>query len=131
MNRLEQELDLVRSAFPDAELRSEGGVHWVRLPVYPLPDGLYKQGSEVEVAFRIPAEAGEPPYAFWVRPSLELVSGAGLTNYGFPAETPWGSDWGQFSWTVEGPWVPKTDLAAGANALKFVRSFAERLAEGS
>jgi hypothetical protein len=131
MNRLDQELDLVRSVFPDAELRSVDGVHWVRLPAYPLPDGLYKQGPEVEVAFRIPSEAGEPPYAFWVRPGLDLVSGAGLNNYGYPAETPWGSDWGQFSWTIEGPWVPKADLAAGANALKFVRSFAERLGEGS
>ena len=38
-----------------------------------------------------------------------------------------GSDFAQFSWSPLEPWVPKTDIRAGANLLNFARSFAERL----
>ena len=132
MNRVEEELALVRTAFPAAEFEQHDEVNWVRIPAYPLPSGVYRQGDALEfLAFRIPAQAGEAPYGFWVHPGLELCSGAALGNYTYPTETPWGSDWGQFSWSPEGPWVPKTEIRSGANMLDFVRSFAARLKEAS
>jgi hypothetical protein len=131
MNRVEQEMELVRTAFPDAEERPEGGQHWVRIPGYRLPDGVFEGDGDAELAFRVPLQAGEAPYGFWLRPAPKLPSGTELQNYSYPAQTPWGADWGQFSWSPLDPWIPKTDLRAGANMLHFVRSFAVRLGEGS
>ncbi len=130
MNRVEQEFDLVGGVFPEAELHPHEGVNWVRIPAYRLPEGVFRQGPEIQLAFRIPAQVGEAPYGFWVHPGLELLSGLALGNYTYPTQTPWGPDWGQFSWAPEGGWVPKTDIRSGANMLDFVRSFARRLGEG-
>jgi Prokaryotic E2 family E len=132
MNRVEEELALVRTAFPAAELDPHDEVNWVRIPAYPLPPGVYQEGEELELlAFRIPAQAAEAPYGFWVHPGLELSSGQPLGNYTYSTETPWGNDWGQFSWSPEGPWVPKTEIRSGANMLDFVRSFTVRLEEAA
>lgn len=131
MSRVGQELELVRSAFAEAEFLEHGGVNWVRIPSYPLPEGFFKQGPQIELAFRIPVQSGEAPYGFWVRPGLELLSGGEIGNYSYPVATPWGADWGQFSWAPMGEWVPKTDIRTGANMLDFARSFATRLKEGT
>ena len=126
--RIEEELDLLRTAFPDLDYRQEGGVHWVRLPSYPVPAGWTP--GRVEVCFQIPAMAGPAPYAFRVRPPLARADGGQPGNYTYPVTTPWGAAWGQFSWSpVE--WVPKTDIRTGANMLNFALSFANRLCEGA
>lgn len=122
---VEQELELIRSFFPDLEYLEWNGQHWIRIPKYPVPAGWSQ--TEVELACHIPAEAGQPPYGFWVRPPLALESGAEITNCTVAA-TAWGSDWMQFSWSpVE--WKPKADVRLGDNMLNFVRSFADRLRE--
>jgi hypothetical protein len=127
-DRVEEELALLRSAYPDLEHLQDGDVHWVRIPSYAVPEGWSEE--EVEVAVQIPASPGQAPYAFRVRPGLQLVGSGQVNNYTYPVTTPWGDDWGQFSWSpVE--WVPKMDIRAGANMLNFVRSFADRLREGA
>lgn len=131
MNRVAEEMELVRTAFPDAEERPEGGQHWVRILAYQMPENIFVGDLQAELTFRVPLQAGEAPYGFWVRPAPQLRSGAQLGNYSYPGQTPWGADWGQFSWSPLDPWVPKTDLRAGANMLDFVRSFAVRLGEGA
>jgi hypothetical protein len=100
----------------------------VRIPTYPVPESW--SSNEVEVAFQIPPSAGQAPYAFRVRPGLTLIEGAQPTNYTYPVTTPWGDDWGQFSWSPSS-WVPNADIRKGANMLDFVRSFSDRLAEGA
>jgi hypothetical protein len=125
--RIREELDLLRTAYPDLEYREVGDTHWVRIPVYPVPEGW--SHPEVEVCFQIPASPGQAPYAFRVRPGLQLVGGGQADRYTFPVSTPWGDDWGQYSWSPVA-WVPKEDVSAGANMLKFARSFADRLREG-
>ena len=35
--RLEQELALLRSAYPNLEYRLVDGAHWVQIPAYPVP----------------------------------------------------------------------------------------------
>jgi len=102
MNRVEQEMELVRTVFPDAEERPEGGQHWVRIPTYPLPGGIFVD-PQAELVFRVPLQAGEAPYGFWLRPAPQLRSGEQFGNYSHPAVTPWGSDWGQFSWSPLDP----------------------------
>lgn len=130
--RLEQELGLLRTAYPDLEYRLVDGAHWVRIPSYPVPEGWSHEEVEVveaEIAFQIPAQAGQAPYAFYVRPPLTLTDGATPSNYTSTATTPWGSDFAQFSWSPAGPWQAKTDIRTGANMLNFARSFADRLKE--
>jgi len=130
--RLEQELALLRSAYPDLEHIRQDELDWVRIRSYPLPDGWEYQRAAVstaEVAFRIPAQIGEAPYAFFVRPRLTLSEGRTPANYTAEAATPWGQDFAQFSWAIEGSWVPKANIRAGANMLNFARSFAQRLGE--
>jgi Prokaryotic E2 family E len=127
--RLEHELELLRTVYPDLEYRSVEGEHWVRIPAYRVPEGW--SNREVEVAFQIPGQAGQAPYALYVRPALRLAGGGSPSNYTPTATTPWGDDFAQFSWSPVGPWLPKTDIRAGANMLNFARSFADRLKEPS
>lgn len=128
-NRKAAELELLRTVFGDLEVRDDGGRTWVRLPSHAVPAGW--SADHVEVAFCFPLEVGQPPYGFCVRPALTLVSGAAVGNYTPTANTPWGGDFAQFSWSPQEPWVPRTDVRAGANMLNFALSFASRLAEAS
>lgn len=128
IERVHEELELLRTVYPDLEYRGDGDEHWVRLPSYSVPEGW--SHPEVEVAFQIPPSVGQAPYAFRVRPGLQLDTGAQINNYTYPVTTPWGEDWGQFSWSPS-TWVPTEDIRTGANMLHFVRSFAERLREGA
>jgi len=132
--RLEQELALLRTAYPDLEYHLAEEAHWVRIPAYPVPAGWAYQGtaiSEAEIAFQIPTQAGQAPYAFYVRPAFSLAAGGTPSNYTATATTPWGGDFAQFSWSPNEPWIPKAEIRAGANMLNFARSFAERLREPS
>jgi hypothetical protein len=128
-DRMTAEVELLRGNFPDLEVKEDGGRTWVRLPTFRLPQ-VWSVGS-AEIVFTFPVEVGQPPYAFCVRPALTLTSGAQIGNYTAPVTTPWGSDFGQFSWSPSGPWIPRTDLRAGANMLNFVLSFNERLGDPS
>ena len=130
--RLDEELALLRSAYPDLEYLVVGEAHWVRIPAHAVPTGWTHAGTAVtqaEVAFQIPMQAGQAPYAFYARPPITLASGETPGNYTATASTPWGADFAQFSWTPSEPWIPKADIRAGANMLNFARSFADRLGE--
>ena len=124
--RIEQELALLRTVYPDLEWRPD--TFWVRVPAYPVPSGPWVQ-PVVEVACRIPPTVGEQPYAFFLRPGLTAADGRELTNYNYPSSTCFGDDWGQFSWAPE-VWTPHVEITRGSNMLNFVRSFADRLREG-
>jgi hypothetical protein len=121
------ELELLRTQFSEVELRTDD--LWARIPAYPLPPGLWVV-SECEVAFHFPLP-GQPPYGFWTRPGLTLLTGAQPNNYQYPVQTPFGDGWGQFSWAPEEPWAPGADVRRGANMLRWVQSFTRRLAEGA
>lgn len=125
--RIEQELALLRAAYPDLEYRPEG--HWVRLPNYPAAEETWGRSS-VEVSFQIPEQIpAQQPYGFHVRPGLSLQDGQVIDNYAFPAPTAFGGDWGKFSWQLL-VWTPRDDIVAGTNMLNFARSIADRLRQG-
>jgi Prokaryotic E2 family E len=127
IERISEELALLRNAYPDLEYRPAG--HWIRIPGYPVPKDVWNQ-SEVEVCFQIPEQIpGQQPYGFYVRPGLTLRSSSPIDNYTFPAPTGFGDDWGKFSWQLL-VWAPKDDIVAGTNMLNFARSIADRLREG-
>ncbi len=133
--RVEQELALLRRRWPDLDYTENPSGHWVRLSSYPVPPGWNRR--QVEVAFRIPAEAATQPYGFYVRPVLLLEAGGGASqpsNYTHPAaeQPPLGDEpWAMFSWSPLNGWNPQDDVTKGDNMTHFARSFADRLKEAS
>lgn len=126
--RISQELELLRGVFPKLEY-SEAG-HWVLLPEYPLPAGMWNPGVTA-LAFQIPPGLpGQAPYGFHLRLPITLASGAELKNTTASAEAPVGGEWLKFSWSPA-EWRPTIDLRSGSNMLNWVLSFNERLREGA
>ncbi len=136
MSRLDEELELLRVDYPDLEFFADGS--WVRLPRYELLTQLWRP-SIIQVAFQIPPQMGIAPYAFHVHPlvpddldRVEPTSGGEIGNYSFPATTPWGTDWGTFSWGQEdNAWLAAEPIRTGSNMARFVMTFANRFAEGA
>jgi hypothetical protein len=134
-SRVEQEVALLGQHWPALEYAENASGHWVRLPSYPVPPGWTKR--EVEVAFRIPGDAGTQPYGFYVRPALLVKIGDGTSqpgNYTNPASElpPFGDgQWAMFSWSPLNGWHPQDEVAKGDNMTHFARSFADRLKEAS
>jgi len=132
MNRVDDELALLRRRFDNIEYRPDG--QWVRILTYAIPPDLWRP-PVVQVAFQIPPEVAAAPYAFHARPlegeatSFQAVNDQAIGNYTYPANTPWGSDWGTFSWQLE-EWQPTIPITAGTTMLDFARSFAARFSEG-
>lgn len=124
--RVDEELELLRSLFPELEYQEWNGQHWIRLAEFPLPKGWSRLSADI--AFHIPAEVGQPPYGFWVNPPISLASGAAINNSTLGAATPWGSDWMQFSWSPVS-WQPKANIRSGDNMLNFLFWILDRLRE--
>jgi hypothetical protein len=123
--RIDAELELVRSMYPDVEFRAED--LWARIPAYSFPEGWGREHGEV--AFRFPRDVfGEEPYGFWVRPPLLLPGDGAPSNSSGPVATGFGEGWQQFSWAPDG-WRPAAQVRCGTNMLDWVRSFTRRLKE--
>jgi len=123
--RIQEELELIRSFFPDLEYREQE--HWVRIPAYPVPEAWGVTASEV--AFKMPPGLpNEPPYGFWVHPPLALPGGGVPTNTSGPIATGFGDGWQQYSWAPE-VWNPAEEVRQGTNMLDFARSIGDRLKE--
>jgi hypothetical protein len=124
-----KQLELLRTAFPELEYLEAD--HWVRIEDRSVPAGW--SAESVDVAFRIPADPGTPPYGFYVAPPITLANGRVPGNYTYPIppETvPFAGEWGLFSWSPAN-WRPHHDPAKGDNMLDFARSLSDRLAEAS
>jgi len=125
MDRIDAELELIRSQYPRLEFREED--FWARIPDYPVPPGWTV--TEAEVAFQVPRDFfGQEPYGFWVHPVLALPDGGAPTNTSGPVQTGFGEGFQQFSWAPE-EWRPGPEPLAGTNLLDWVRSFGRRLKE--
>ncbi len=128
-DRIQQELKLLRSRFPNLEYREEG--RWIRIPSYPVTEGWSR--SATEVTFQIPtSHPGAPPYGIYVPVGLTF-RGEPPNNYREPApsQPPFGGSWGIFSWApLDGQWRPTADIITGSNLLNWVLGFADRFREG-
>ncbi|MBI3632554.1 MAG: hypothetical protein HY225_03835 [Candidatus Vogelbacteria bacterium] len=124
--RIEAEVALIRRFYLNAEYHEAG---WIRIPDYRLPEGIWNQTViEVLAQFPIPGYPGQAPYGIHVRPCLRLKGLQMPTNYTEPVGTPFGDNWGKFSWQPEG-WRPTADLYSGSNMLDFIRTFIDRFRE--
>ena len=127
--RIDQELELLRSVFPNLEYSREG--HWVRLPQYRMPSDCGWHTTEVAVAFQFPAAyPGQKPYGFHVSPVPVLANGGTVQNATGSAEPPWAGPWLKFSWDVP-EWMPAEEVRLGSNILDFTLTFVERLRQGA
>ena len=127
--RIDQELELLRSVFPHLDYLPEG--RWVRLRRFQVPpEGGWKT-SEVAVALQFPpGYPGQKPYGFHVSPPLELANSAQVQNAGASNEPPWDGPWLKFSWDTP-EWAPTEDVRIGSNMLNFALTFVDRLRQGA
>ena len=128
--RIEQELQLLRTHFPRLEYREEG--RWVLLPEYLGPPSLWSS-DKPDVSFQISASYPQKPYAFYVRRPFELLGleeGQSVQNVAESSDPPFGGEWLKFSWDMP-EWRAASDLQSGYNLLNWALSFRKRLEEGA
>lgn len=127
--RLEEELNLLQSQFPDIEYVEDG--RWVLSHGYVYGGGWAP--NKGPVAFQIPDAVNKPPYGIYV-PSGLTFSGVAPTNYkdltGVPL--PFDGKWGVFSWAPkDGHWRPGATVRSGANMLNWALGFRVRFEQGA
>jgi len=125
--RIEQELQLLRTHFPKLEYRDEG--RWVLLPEYSGPPALWTV-DRPDVAFQISSSYPQKPYAFYVRQPFELKDGKDVQNATASSDPPFGAEWLKFSWDMP-EWRATADFQSGYNLLNWALSFRKRLEEGA
>lgn len=131
--RLAQELAQLREFFPDVEHREHDGVDWFYVSNYRFPPGWKIGGNAIAnapIVFKLVATyPGGEPYGFAVPAGINF-KGQPPGNPGSPVSPPFAGNWQHFSWAPEG-WSPNANPREGSNLLAWVRSFAQRLAEGA
>ena len=125
--RIEQELALIRSYYPDIEVQEKEGRVWVKKVNYPLPSGWNLEATEVAFNFP-PGFPGNPPYGIYVPDSLLFNQKSALTGCQFTP--PFEGNWGMISWTPDGIWKPNVNIVGGTNMLNFLKSFSDFFKEG-
>jgi hypothetical protein len=126
MDRIEEELRLLKQYFPEILYREDG--RWVLFPRYALPEGRWSV-NEVRMAVQFPPGfPGNGPYAFQVSPRLRLANGSPPSNSADSAEPPFGGEWLKFSWSLP-EWRATADIQTGFNMLNFVLTIKNRLEE--
>ena len=135
MTRVQEELGLLRAWFGDiVDYLDEG--QWVRLRTLSIPSEIWTS-DHAEVAFQIPPDRATNPYGFYARgftsegisQPLAAKNGQAIGNYTYPASTPWGGDWGRFSWQLQ-EWTAREPLRTGTTMVHFARSITDRFGEG-
>ena len=128
MERIAQELSLLRTRFPDLEYQEAG--QWVLIPSFPVSKGWNR--TTTAVAYQIPVGyPGTPPYSFFV-PAGILFGDVRPNNYTEPASNQplFAGTWGAFSWSHTEEWRATADLLTGSNLLHWTFGFAQRFADG-
>ncbi len=127
--RINQEIDLLKTRFPDLDYRPDG--QWIHILKHPLPPGWNL--SATQLAFPIPVEYPcGPPYGIYVPAGIRFGSQL-PSNYTdrAPMQPPFGGAWGIFSWTTQdGVWHATADLTKGSNLLNWVLGFQRRFEDG-
>lgn len=127
-SRIEDELNLLRTRFPDLGFQESG--QWVLFPRYTLPPSIWDR-DEVAVSFQIPpGYPAQKPYSFFVSPRIELSAGGEVKNRTDSNDPPFEGNWMKYSWDLP-KWQATANLANGSNLLNFALTFHNRLAEGA
>lgn len=126
--RLAQEVELLRQAFPKATIDSEALV--VILHDHPLPTGWSHDHTDVLFAVPLNYPAGQPDN-ICARPDLTLAGGAMPGNsQGIQQHA--GLPWLQFSYHIDpNDWRPHADAAKGSNLADYLAGALSRFQEAS
>lgn len=126
--RLAQEQELLRQAFPDATIDSESLV--VVLRDHALPAGWSHDRTDVLFAIPINYPAGQPDNVC-ARQDLTLTGGATPGNcQGIQQHA--GRSWMQFSYHIDpNDWRPHADAARGSNLADYLAGALTRFQEAS
>lgn len=125
---MSEEVALMRTRFPDLEYVEAG--HWVRIPVFRLPDGWGR--NEIPLVFQFPASnfPQAPFYGFYVPSGLRFRTTV-PKNFTDPAAAapPFARAWAFFSGNPD-PWNPSLQIEKGSNGLTWLHSIYARFQEG-
>jgi hypothetical protein len=126
--RLAQEEELLRQAFPNATIDREALV--VSLRDHPLPAGWSHADTDVLFAIPVNYPAGQPDN-ICARPDLTLAGGATPGNsQGIQQHA--GCSWLQFSYHIDpNDWHPHVDPAQGSNLADYLAGALSRFEEAS
>lgn len=127
--RLQRDIERLRSRYPSAVFREEG--QWVFLPRYLVPGDSWER-KEYAVCFQI--RSGYPdigPYGINVSPPARGRNGQVPGSYVDSPDPrpPFDGAWGRFSWEIDG-WKAAPDLVSGSTLLNYVESIRKRFEEG-
>ena len=128
--RIKEELEILKSVFPDVEYSPDG--HWFLIPEYPfMPKDPVWSPDPMPIAF-YPRDGypGQKPYGIYV-PSDVTVEGEKPNNFKESpnVEPPFEGEWGQLSWQPE-QWNPGSNAREGANLNALALTLKERFREG-
>jgi hypothetical protein len=128
MTRINDEITLLRSAFPDAELEGQ----WVLIKNYPVPPEPRWSQPIISVCFQVLiGYPGTPPYGFYVPKGLKCNDTSPLRyTEVINTKPPFAGEWGFFSWQHDNSWFATDKVETGSNLLNFARSFRDRFLEG-
>lgn len=128
MDRISQELELLRGHFPELEYKEDG--QWFLLPKYGGPVSIWTT-DEPDICFQaLPDYPGQKPYGFYARLPFALADGGEIKNATPSEEPPFEGKWLKFSWDMP-EWKATSDLQSGYNLLNWALSFRRRLEEGA
>lgn len=131
VQRIAEELALLRKFYPESEYKEEG--HWILIKDYPIITSIKWSSKKLNICFQIPAGyPGAAPDCFYI-PKGTLCDGKRPNSYTEPVNNapPFKGTWGIFSWHIQSGWQPTAKLESGSNLLNFVRTFNDRFAQGA
>ena len=131
--RLAEEVAHAREFYPDLEHIEHSAVDWFRVPTYRVPPGWRigeKDINSAPIVFKLVSTypQGEP-YGFAAPLGINF-NDQSPQNPGSAVSPPFEGNWQHFSWAPDG-WHPSAKPREGSNLLAWIRSFAQRLAEGA
>lgn len=129
--RMDAELRLLRSVFPDVQYDPSG--HWFLIPEYRDVGGHDWKPCPFPVAFRPqPGHPATEPYGIWVPNDLRYQGHQPLNgNHPAAEQPPFPGLWAFLSWRTEAnQWKPKANVSEGSNLLNFALGFRDRFGSG-
>lgn len=131
--RLAEEIAYAREFYPELKHTEHAEVDWFLVPQYRFPPGWRIGEKEIDgapIVFKLVSTYPEgEPYGF-AAPAGINFKGQPPANPGSAVSPPFDGSWQHFSWAPDG-WYPSAKLREGSNLLAWIRSFAQRLAEGA
>ena len=125
ITRREHEIALLKKNYGSLEFDEH--IDWILFKELKIPKGWNM--NRIDLLILIPAGYPvTPPDNFYVPSGFRLLSGNTPTNYSEPVQY-LSTNWGQFSYHLEGNWRPKNDITSGDNLQSFMLRVFDRLGE--